>query len=91
LDNAIQDLLEDSADVETCEEYIDSSKRALLKATREIECRLASSGEKLNLTEVPSASMTVRPPFTHSFKLPPINTRAVCWRCGNVVTILGAV
>jgi hypothetical protein len=35
-----------------------------------IESRLASSGEKLNLAEVPSASITVRLPFTHSVKLP---------------------
>jgi hypothetical protein len=53
LDNTIQDLLEDSEYTtdETGEEYIDSSKRALLKATRMIESRLASSGEKLNLAD----------------------------------------
>jgi hypothetical protein len=53
LDNAIQDLLDDSADVETCEEYIDSAKRALLKATLEIESRLASSEEKLTSRKCP--------------------------------------
>jgi hypothetical protein len=75
LDNAIQDLLDYrgyTADLETCEEYIDSAKREFLKATLEIESRLASSGEKLNLAEVSSASMTVRPPLTHSVKLFPI-------------------
>jgi hypothetical protein len=59
LDNAIQDLLEDSeytADVETCEGYIDSTKRTLLKATWEIENRLASSVEKLNLADRPRHS-----------------------------------
>jgi hypothetical protein len=94
LDNAIQDILRDNeytADVETCGEDISSAKREILKATRDVESRLTSSGEKLNLAVVPSASMTVRPPFTHLVKLSPTKTPAVCWRCGNVVTILRAV
>jgi hypothetical protein len=61
--------------VETCEGYIDPSKRALQNATREIENRLASSVEKLNLAKVPSASMTVLSPFTHSVKLAPIKLK----------------
>ena len=46
LDDAIQDLLEDreyAVDVETCEEYIDSAKQALLKANQVIGRRLALS------------------------------------------------
>ena len=75
LDDAIQDLLEDreyTVDVEACEEYIDSVKRALLKANQEIGRRLASSAANLNISELPSAQMTVRPSVAHSVKLPPI-------------------
>jgi hypothetical protein len=57
--------------VETCEEYIDSEKRAFLNDVRDIESVLASSGEKLSFAEVSSATRTVQPPFTHSVKLPP--------------------
>jgi len=58
LDDAIQDLLEDheyTVDVETCEEYIDSAKRALLKVNQEIGRRLASSAANLRVAELPSA------------------------------------
>jgi len=75
LDDSIQDLLEDSeytADVEACEEYIDSAKRALLKAKQEIGRRLASSAANLSVSELTSAPPTARPPATHSVKLPPI-------------------
>jgi len=61
LDDAIQDLLEDhkyTFDVETCEEYIDSAKRALLKANQEIGRRLASSATNLCIAELPSAQMS---------------------------------
>jgi hypothetical protein len=70
----IQDLLEESeytADVEACE-YIDSVKRALLKANQEIG-RLASSAVNLSVSELPSAPPpTALPPGTHSVKLPPL-------------------
>jgi len=75
LDDAIQDLLEDreyTVDVETCEEYIDSAKRALLKANQEIGRRLVSSAANLSVSGLPSAQMTSRHPVTHSVKLPPI-------------------
>jgi hypothetical protein len=52
----IQDLLDDNeytTNVEVTEEYIDSDKLALLKAKREIENRLVSTGEKPNLRESP--------------------------------------
>jgi hypothetical protein len=75
LDDAIQGLLEDreyTVDVETCEEYINSAKRALLKANQEIGRRLVSSAANLSVSELPSAQMTARHPVTHSVKLPPI-------------------
>ena len=74
LDDSIQDLLEDSeytADVEVCEEYIDSAKRAILKGNQEIGRRLASSAASLSISELPSAP-TARPLVTHSVKLPPL-------------------
>jgi hypothetical protein len=40
--------------VEKSEEYIDSAKRALLKAKREIEIRLVSTGVKPNFADEPS-------------------------------------
>ena len=75
LDDAIQDLLEDrehTVDVETCEEYIDSAKRAHLKANQEIGRSFASSAANLRVVELSSAQVTDRHPFTHSVKLPPI-------------------
>ena len=75
LDDAIQDLLEDheyTVDVETCEEYIDSAKRAFLKADQEIGRRLDSSAANLRVPELSSAQMSARPTVTHSVKLPPI-------------------
>jgi len=75
LDDSIQDLLEDgeyTADVEVCEEYIDSAKRAILKANQEIGRRLASSAVNPSISEFPSAPPTARIPVTHSVKLPPL-------------------
>jgi hypothetical protein len=46
--------------VSKSEEHIDSAKRAILKAKREIENRLASTGKKVNPAEEPSASATLR-------------------------------
>jgi len=71
LDDAIQDLFEDreyTVDVETCEECIDSAKRALLKANQEIGRRLVSSGANISVSELPSAQMKARHPVTHSVK-----------------------
>ena len=75
LDDSIQDLLEDgeyTADVEVCEEYIDSAKRAILKANQEIGRRLTSSAVNPSISELPSAPPTARIPVTHSVKLPPL-------------------
>ena len=68
LDDDIQDLLEDreyTVDVETCEEYIDSAKRALLKANQKIGRRLVPSASNLSVSELPYAQMTARHPITH--------------------------
>ena len=68
LGDSIQDLLEDSkytADVEVCEEYIDSAKRAILEANQETGRRLASS----------AIGIAIRPDGStpcHSVKLPPL-------------------
>ena len=75
LDDAIQDLSEDheyTVDVEMCEEYINSVKRAIVKANQEIGRRIASYAANLRVAELPSAQTTDRPPVTHSVKLPPI-------------------
>ena len=73
LDDAIHDLLSDpefDSDSATCEEYIDSAKRALLLAARGTENRLALSTSALNvLQSVPAASTEVLQPI----KLPTIN------------------
>jgi hypothetical protein len=78
LDNDMQDLLDDSkytTDVEVCEEYIDSTKQALLKAKREIKNRPVSTGEGPNFAEEPSASRTLRPPLVHSVLLTDLKKR----------------
>ena len=72
LDDSIQDLLTDTefdADVEKCEEYIDSAKRALRLVSRHIDNRLAASTSAVNINNHPIAPPT---PVTHSFKLPTI-------------------
>ena len=64
LDDYIQDLLEDSeytAEVEICEEYIDSAKRAILKANQEIGRRLDSSAANFSISELPSALRQLDP------------------------------
>jgi len=58
LDDSIEDLLEDSeyaGEVEVCEEYIDSAKRAILKANQEFGRRLALSAANLSISELLSA------------------------------------
>jgi hypothetical protein len=79
LDYATHDLFEYheyTFDVETFEEYIDSAKRALLKANQDIGRRLASSAAYLSVSELTSAQMTARPPVTHAVNLPPIKFEA---------------
>jgi hypothetical protein len=60
LDDAIHDLLSDSefqTDIEKCEDYIDSAKRAIQRAARGIAERLAVSKSALGVTpSVPAVS-----------------------------------
>ena len=52
LDDAIQDLLPDKEreeDINTCEEYIDKTKRALQKASRRIDNSLSVSSTRLSI------------------------------------------
>jgi hypothetical protein len=69
LDDAIHDLLSDhefEADTVMCEEYIDSAKRAMLRAARGIDDKLALSTSALSVTQpAPSASANI----TQSVKL----------------------
>ena len=58
-----------TVDLET---YIDSAKRALLKAIQETGKRLVSSAANLSVSELPSTQMTARHLVTHSVKLPPV-------------------
>jgi hypothetical protein len=58
LDDSIQDLLDDNeytADVEVCGEYLDSAKRAILKAKQEIGRRLVSSAPNHSTSELTTA------------------------------------
>jgi hypothetical protein len=58
--------------VSKSEEFIDSAKRAILKAKWEIENRFASTGKRVNPAEESSASATPRPSLAHPVKLSPI-------------------
>jgi hypothetical protein len=52
LDDSIHDLLnnkEYAADVDICETYIDTSKRAIYKAARAIDSKLSTSVSSINL------------------------------------------
>ncbi|KAJ4430559.1 hypothetical protein ANN_19147, partial [Periplaneta americana] len=77
LDDTIHDLLLDSEyddDVEKCEEYLDSAKCMIQKASRRIGDRLSTSmtntsiSDKQTVTTAPTQAS-----ITHSFRLPPIN------------------
>jgi hypothetical protein len=68
LDDAIHDLLSDSefqTDIEKCEEYIDSAKRAIQRAARGMDEKLAVSTPTLSAT--PSVPVV---PASSSIKLP---------------------
>jgi hypothetical protein len=75
LDDAIHDLLSESEytdDAERCEEYIDSAKRAIRKASRAIERKLAASTANIGTTDSPPLRATAPIPATSSVRLPPI-------------------
>jgi hypothetical protein len=74
LDDAIHDLLSNAEydeDVATCEEYIDKAKRAIRKASRELESRLVGSAASMTIAQNTPAP-TAPTPLVHSFKLSPI-------------------
>jgi hypothetical protein len=57
-------------DVEACEVYIDSAKRAIYRATRTIDSNLSDSMSSMSLTSTPLAPYT---PIAPTIKLPTIN------------------
>jgi len=72
LDDFIQGSLNDveyATDVETCEVYIDSAKRAIYKATRAIDSRLLASMSTMRLATTTLPSHT---PIEPTNKLPTI-------------------
>lgn len=75
LDDSIHDLLSDTeydADVVSCEEYVDSAKRAILRASRIIE-NLTTSAASLTLGSSAAALSAPSPvPTTYYAKPPPI-------------------
>lgn len=82
LDDAIHDLLSDSefqTDVEKCDEYIDSAKRAIHRAAKGLDERLAASTSSLRVSPsapVVSASSFVRLP---TMKLEPFAGNVEAW------------
>jgi len=87
LDDAIHDLLPDKEyeeDIQTCEEYIDKTKRAIQKASRRMEDSLSVSTVRLSIhgSTQPTAAVP-KYSFTHSVKLPAIKLEPFT---GNVET-----
>jgi hypothetical protein len=84
LDDSIQNLIEDeeyAMDVDTCEEYIERSKRAVQKVSRAIETKISNSLR--NVTVTPPGLNTVTSPSlaTPTVKLPTIKLDPVT---GNI-------
>ncbi|KAJ4437631.1 hypothetical protein ANN_17776 [Periplaneta americana] len=79
LDDAIHDLLLDSEyddDVEKCEEYLDSAKRAIQKASRRIGDRLSTSMTNTSISDKQAvATAPNQASITHSVRLPPIKLK----------------
>jgi hypothetical protein len=61
--------VEYAADVESCEVYIDSAKRAIYKATRVIDSKLSASMFRMRLASTPLPPST---PIAPKIKLPTI-------------------
>jgi len=88
LDDEIHELMDDSeydADVQKCEEYIESAKRAILWTSRQIEKLLALSTANVTITDAREAvpalapiapSATVR---LHPIKLEPFSGDIETW------------
>jgi len=65
LDDSIHASLNDveyATDVETCEVYIDSAKRAIYKATRATDTQLSAPVSRMSLTSTPLPSCTSAAP-----------------------------
>ena len=76
LDDEVHDLLDDSdfdTDLQKCEEYIESAKRAILRTSRQMERHLATSTANVTITDAREAATTAAP-ITPSatIRLPPI-------------------
>jgi len=74
LDDEIHELLDDSeydADLQKCEEYIESAKRAILRTSRQMERHLAISTTNVTSTDACNTAAT-RAPIAPSIRLPPI-------------------
>ena len=76
LDDEIHELLDDSeydADLQKCEEYIESAKRAILRISHQIERHLATSTANVTITGAGEAEATAAPIApSATIRLPPI-------------------
>jgi transcription termination factor NusB len=82
LDDQIHELLDDSeynADLQRCEEYIESAKRAILRTSRQIERHLAASTANVTITNSGESAATVAPiASSAAIRLPPIKLEPFC-------------
>jgi hypothetical protein len=76
LDDETHELLNDSeydADLQKCEEYIESAKRAILRTSREMESCLSNSTANVTITNAGKTAATVTPFATTAVtRIPPI-------------------
>jgi ElaB/YqjD/DUF883 family membrane-anchored ribosome-binding protein len=86
----IQELLDDSeydADLQACEEYIESAKRAIIQTSRQMENHLATSTANATITDTGEAAATVAliaPSATirlPQIKLEPFSGDTETWAC----------
>ena len=76
IDDEVHELLDDSeykADLQKCEEYIESANRAILRTSRQMEGHLETSTANVTITDVretPATAAPITPSATVS--LPPI-------------------
>jgi hypothetical protein len=97
LDDTIHDSLADEeydADVATCEEYIETAKRAIQKTGRGLESFNSPAPDNLTpsqtLSPVNHRQGVPTPSLTHHIKLPP-QTRTILGGYRKLGTVLGAV
>jgi hypothetical protein len=86
LDDSIHDLLNDeeyASDVDSCETYIDTPKRAIYKAARAIDSKLSTSVSSIHLapTPLPQCAPPVAPTITlPTIKLEPFSGDIESWQ-----------